>query len=311
MADLPQYFELYRDILNVLADGQVHKLSEIRATIAANRKFSQEQLSKLLPSGKQTVFSNRVTWAGIYLYNAGLIDRPSRGNYVLSQQGSAVQKNTDITLNNEYLLHYPSFVQFVSGGKNEATPASEVISSTPVSSSVSETPQDTIESAFQKINSALADELMQEIMNQDPNFFEQLVVKLLLAMGYGGPFEDAGFVTKATGDGGIDGIIKEDKLGFNQIYIQAKRWDRDAVISRPELQKFAGALLGEGATKGLFITTAKFSKGAIDFANRQHIVLIDGDTLTRLMIEYNIGVSVSQTYSLKKLDTDFFSEDSI
>lgn len=311
MADLPQYFEFYRDFLDVLADGQIHKLSEIRTIIAEKRKFSQEQLSKLLPSGKQTVFSNRITWAGIYLYNAGLIERPSRGNYVLSQEGSAVQKNTDITLNNEYLLRYPSFVQFVSGGKNELVPAPLVVPSATAPSSVSETPQDTIESAFQKINSALADELMQEIMNQDSNFFEQLVIKLLLAMGYGGPFEDAGFVTKSTGDGGIDGIIKEDKLGFNQIYIQAKRWDRDTTVSRPEIQKFAGALLGEGASKGLFITTAKFSKGATDFANRQHIVLVDGDTLTRLMIEYSIGVSVSQTYSIKKLDTDFFSEDSI
>lgn len=311
MADLPQHFELYRDFLDVLADGQVHKLSEIRATIAANRKFSQEQLSKLLPSGKQTVFTNRANWAGIYLYKAGLIERPSKGNYMLSQEGYAVQKNTDIILNNEYLLRYPSFAEFINGTSDQPVSSATPLSSASVPASVSETPQDTIESAFQKINSALADELMQEIMNQDPNFFEQLVVKLLLAMGYGGPFEDAGFVTKTTGDGGIDGIIKEDKLGFNQIYIQAKRWDRDAVISRPELQKFAGALLGEGASKGLFITTAKFSKGAIDFANRQHIVLVDGDTLTRLMIEYNIGVSVSQTYSLKKLDTDFFSEDSI
>lgn len=300
---IPAYNEFYRDFLDVLSDGQMYKLSEIRKAIAKKRNFTQEELNELLPSGRQTVFFNRVNWAGVYLYKAGLLERPSRGNYVLSAEGKSVQSDTSFLLDNNYLMKYPSFVEFQNKSVEDSAVSPQATDS--------ETPQDIIEAAFQKINTALADDLIQEIMNQDASFFEKLVVKLLLAMGYGGPFEDAGRVTQSSGDGGIDGIIREDKLGFNQIYIQAKRWDRDTVISRPEIQKFAGALLGEGASKGLFITTAKFSRGAEDFAKRQHIVLVDGNTLTRLMIEYNIGVSVSQTYSFKRLDTDFFGDDSM
>ncbi|MCD7754045.1 MAG: restriction endonuclease [Clostridiales bacterium] len=300
---IPSYDTFYRDFLDALSDGQIRKLSDIRRMIAEKKQFTQEELSELLPSGRQTVFFNRANWAGVYLYKAGLLVRPSRGNYALSEEGKIVQQNSSIVLDNSYLMRYPSFAEFQN--------ASVVNTPTPVQTNITETPADTIETAFQKINAALADDLMQEIMNQDAAFFEKLVVKLLLAMGYGGPFEDAGRVTQSTGDGGIDGIIREDKLGFNQIYIQAKRWDCNSTVSRPELQKFAGALLGEGASKGLFITTSKFSKAAEDFAKRQHIVLVDGNTLTRLMIEYNIGVSVSKSYSIKRLDTDFFNDDSI
>lgn len=300
---IPTYDSFYRDFLDALSDGKPQKLSKIREIIAIKRGFSKDELSETLPSGTQTVFSNRINWAGVYLYKAGLLERPSRGIYTLSQEGKKVQIDSHIQLDNNFLMRYPSFTAFQKTSldvpKKDKEPSS------------TETPQDTIEIAFQQMNTALADDLMQEIMNQDSVFFEKLVVKLLLAMGYGGPFEDAGRVTKATGDGGIDGIVREDKLGFNQIYIQAKRWDPSKVISRPDLQTFAGALLGEGATKGLFITTAKFSKGAEEFAKRQHIVLVDGNTLTRLMIEYNMGVSVAKTYSLKRLDSDFFNDDTL
>ncbi|MCD8354371.1 MAG: restriction endonuclease [Clostridiales bacterium] len=203
-------------------------------------------------------------------------------------------------------MRYPSFAGYLNRTSSNTDVPSPEQTQTAADDS---TPQDTIKTAFQKINSALADELMDEIMAQTPDFFERLVVQLLLKMGYGGPFEDAGIVTRSTGDGGIDGIIKEDKLGFSQIYIQAKRWNPDTTVNRPEIQRFSGALRDEGASRGLFITTAQFSNGAKQSAERQHIVLVDGETLTKLMIEYDIGVSVSQTYSVKKLDSDFFSDD--
>lgn len=300
---IPTYDEFYRDILDAIQDGEIHSISEIRKIIAENRQFTQVDLEELLPSGKQTVFSNRVSWATFYLRKAGLVIRPSRGKFKLSQSGKEVQQNQPITLNNDYLMNYDSFADFMNHnsadtGVNEAAePAISIV--TP------QTPQDIIAKAYQQISSSLADDLMQEILNQSPTFFEHLVVKLLVAMGYGGPFEDAGIVTQPTNDGGIDGIIKEDKLGFSQIYLQAKRWNN--TVTRPELQKFAGALLDKGVSKGLFITTSKFAQRAKEYAERQHIVLIDGELLTKLMIEYNLGVSTYKTYELKSLDTDFFN----
>jgi restriction system protein len=311
--ELPKYTEFYRDFLNVLAEEPVCSLAEIRKRIMKQRGFTEEEQSIKLPSGKQTVLSNRINWAGVYLYKAGLVKRPARGTYSLTEEGDRVQQDTAILLDNDYLLRYPSFAGFqnLSEQSEDQPNVGEIHVLVPNQEGVSslETPQDAIDAAFQKINQALADELMQEIMNQDADFFERLVVRLLLGMGYGGPFEDAGITTQRTGDGGIDGIIKEDKLGFSQIYIQAKRWDPSMTVSRPEIQKFSGALRDEGASKGLFITTAKFSSGAKESARRQHIVLVDGEMLTKLMIEYNIGVSVSQTYSMKKLDMDFFDEE--
>lgn len=302
---IPQYFEFYRDVLDALADGQIHAISEMRSEIAKKRQMSEDDLAEVLPSGKQTVFANRVNWACSYLSKAQLLKRQSKGKYYLSEEGKKVQQDSRRSIDNDYLLQYPTFAEFV--GKSETSGQKKENDTAEQTAIPVQTPEDTIISAFKTINSALADDLMSEIMNQTPDFFEKLVIDLLLKMGYGGPFEDSGIKTKSTGDGGIDGIIKEDKLGFSQIYIQAKRWDADKTVSRPEIQKFAGALLGEGASKGLFITTAKFSQGAIDFAERQHIVLVDGETLTQLMIEYNIGVSVAQTYSIKKIDSDFFN----
>ena len=300
---VPPYDAFYRVFLDALSDGQAHKIAEIRDVIAQRWQLSPEALSQLIPSGKKSVFSDRVSWASVYLYKAGLVVRPARGTFQLTQEGARVQQDPSLVVDNRFLKRYPSFVAFLN--KSAATTGIQKRPET----ERTETPQDTIAAAVQQINSALADDLMNEIMNQSPTFFERLVVELLLKMGYGGPFEGAGIVTRATGDGGIDGIIKEDKLGFSQIYIQAKRWSPDTTVNRPQIHTFSGALQDRGASKGLFITTAKFSAGAMESAKRQHIVLIDGDTLTRLMMEYNLGVSVSQTYAIKKLDTDFFSDD--
>lgn len=301
---IPKYDELYRDFLDALADGETHSLSEIRKRISIARNMPAEDLQQLLPSGKKTVFADRVGWAGTYLHKAGLITRAKRGRYEITQEGKRLQSSPSIAINNTFLLRYASFADYLNRTPSK-TPGNKAPSSvtTAPSDEDTSTPQDTIETAFQKINSALADELMDEIMAQSPDFFEKLVVQLLLNMGYGGSLGGSGMKTQRTGDGGIDGIIKEDKLGFSQIYIQAKRWNPDTTVSRPEIQKFSGALRDEGASRGLFITTAHFSKGVEESAKRQHIVLVDGD---KLMIEYDIGVSVSQTYSVKKLDSDFF-----
>ena len=302
---IPQYFEFYQDFLDVLADGNTHSLSDARRAITEKRQLSSEDLSQLLPSGTQYTFNNRVNWAAVYLYQAGLVERPFRGKYRITEEGKRVYSDPSIHIDNDFLMQYPSFQNFIHGSStvNKTNASKNIAETLP-----NETPSDTIDIAVQRINQSLADELMQEIMRQDSDFFERLVVRLLLKMGYGGTFEDSGIVTQSTGDGGIDGIIKEDKLGFSQIYIQAKRWKPDVAVSRPEIDKFSGALHYRGVSKGLFITTAKFSKGAMEAAERQHMILIDGDTLTRLMIEYNVGVSVAQTYFIKKVDTDFFDE---
>ena len=312
---IPKYDQCYQPFLTALADGQVHRVREIRDILARQLSVTQEEQAQLLPNGSQPTFSSRVGWAGTYLLKAGLVRRPARGCYQLTEEGRRALNTPGLEIDNRYLMRFPSFVEFFQahngdqyGTPQPAAPAGQP-GQAPEPLQARETPQDTIEAAMGQINAALAQELMEEIMAQSPEFFEHLVVQLLLKMGYGGPFEDAGIVTGRTGDGGIDGVIKEDKLGFSQIYLQAKRWAPDTVVSRPEIHKFCGALQDRGGSKGLFITTCKFSPNAIETAQRQHIVLVDGDTLTRLMIEYNIGVSPVQTYTIKQLNSDFFSQD--
>lgn len=225
---------------------------------------------------------------------------PEIGHCQITDEGQRLLRSgVDIT-NNYLMEHYPDFAAFRKGKKDDIDPAG------PPENDASETPPETLERVYSIINEQLADDLLTAIIGQTPSFFETLVVDLMKAMGYGD-----GFVTKATGDGGVDGIIYEDKLGFNLIYIQAKRWNKDTVIGKPEIQKFAGAMMGPPKVeKGLFITTAKFSQGAMDFAKAQHIILVDGEKLTELMIEYNLGVSAQKTYQIKRIDSDYFSNDS-
>ena len=204
----------------------------------------------------------------------------------------------------KFLERYDKFKKFRKTAENSAVDI--------VDNEINESPMEILDSAFQKVNDSLASQLMDEIINLTPFDFEKLVVKLLIKMGYGNGIDNAGFVTKASNDDGIDGIIKEDQLGFSSIYIQAKKWNVDQTVGRPEIQKFVGALSGQQAQKGLFITTAKFSSGAVKYANNllgQKIVLIDGDVLTKLMIKHNVGVSVEQVYEVKKVDSDFFYEE--
>ena len=292
---VPKYHELYAPFLKSLQDGHVHQMKEIKQMVLDQIHLTEAELSERLPSGKQSVFDNRIGWARTYLKKAGLIESPARAQFVLTVEGKKALPDADI-IDDKYLRKYASFRAFQNLG-NEEEQSEEVIE---------KSPEEALEDAFAELNVSLADDLMNEIMKLEPVDFERLVVRLLLAMGYGSGIDDAGFVTQASNDEGIDGIIKEDQLGFSSIYIQAKRWDPETSISRPEIQKFAGALQEQKAQKGLFISTAKFSSGARKSAEAAGIVLVDGKQLTKLMIKFNLGVSVEHVYEVKRIDTDFF-----
>lgn len=304
---VPKFFEFFTVFLKALSDGETHKAKDVREYIAAEMHISQEDLAELLPSKRQTTFDNRVAWARTYLDRAGLIDTPSRGQYCITEEGQkALSSGEKIDL--KYLERYESFTEFHSTSTNGSSSSNGGSSD---DESEEKSPMEMLDDAFKKVNTTLAGELMSEVMKLSPSDFEQLVVKLLLKMGYGSGIDDAGYVTQLSGDGGIDGIIKEDQLGFSFIYIQAKQWAPDRSVDRPEIQKFAGALQGERASKGLFITTARFSDGAKRYAENLHasnIVLIDGNALMGLMIKNNLGVSLEQMYEVKRIDSDFFSD---
>ena len=300
---LPKYNELYKPLLDVIQDGQIYCMKETATKVAENLNLSVEELAEQLPSQRQTIFINRLNWAKTYLKKAGLIESPSRGNYLITSEGKALL-NSGVPITNEYLkAHYPSFARFVSGSLAETEhDASAVVNS---NQEDERTPEEQLDFIHKTLNENLADELLDIIMQRSPSFFEQLVVDLMKAMDYGD-----GFRTKYSGDDGIDGVINEDKLGFNLIYTQAKRWNPDVTIGKPEIQKFFGAMMGPPRIdKGLFITTAKFSKGAREYAEAQHIILVDGKQLTALMIEYGLGVSVQKVYKIKRVDTDYFEDD--
>ena len=299
---MPKYDEIYNEILNAVADGESHGIEVIRTSVAKQKSVTNEERSILLERGTKPVFDDRVGWARTYLKAAGLIEYPSRGLTRITAEGKNVLNSNLPRIDNTFLNRYDSFKQFLARGKSGKS--SDSVKAT----EDTETPSERMQSAFSEINDSLADELLTEIMSQAPAFFERLVVKLLVKMGYGGGNEGAGIVTPPSSDGGIDGIIREDKLGFSNIYIQAKRYDRDSTVSRPEIQKFIGAIAEYKNKKGLFVTTAKFSAEAKKSAVASQIVLIDGERLAKLMIEYGVGVSIVQTLEIKKVDSDFFSE---
>ena len=303
---LPKYDEIYPYLLTCLSDGTSHTAKELQGQVAALMGVTDEERKQMLPSGRQPVFSNRFGWAATYLKKAGLIESPSRGVYILTDAGKHALSVPPHEINNHFLEQYDSFLEFNGKLASSSESASTILSES------KQTPQNTLDLAYAEIKEALADEVLSEVLKQSPSFFEMLVVTLLEKMGYGGSQEDPGTVVGQTGDEGIDGIIREDKLGFNSIYIQAKRWERDKTVGRPEIQKFVGALAGQGANKGLFITTAQFTKEARIYAEKQHttkVVLVDGTMLAKLMIEYDLGVSTEAVYKLKHLDTDFFNAD--
>ena len=303
---IPKYYELYMPFLSAVMDGEVHTLKEIKSKVSNSLHLSEADLAERISSG-QTVFDNRIGWSRTYLKKAGLISSPQRAHFVITEEGKHLFNSGEIITDDLLAERYPEFAAF-KGIQPHVDPTENTLSSNPAADAESieetETPQETLERAYGLINDQLADDLLTEIMNQTPGFFENLVVDLMRGMGYGD-----GFVTKTSGDEGIDGIIHEDKLGFNLIYIQAKRWNPETTIGRPEIQKFAGAMMGPPKVEnGLFITTAHFSDAAQKYADAQHIILVDGKKLCELMIEYGIGVSTVKSYKIKRLDSDYFSD---
>lgn len=303
---VPKFFEFFEGFLRAVQDGELHTAKEVREIIAEEMGITDEDRLVMLPSGKQSTFDNRVAWARTYLDKASLIETPTRGKYRITEEGKrALASGKKIDL--KYLDRSDSFRDF-----HNVTTSNSSDANSDEKDESDESPMETLDAAFQQVNAALASQLMDEVMKLTPSEFERLVVKLLLHMGYGNGIDDAGKVTQQSNDGGIDGIIKEDQLGFSNIYIQAKQWALDQTVGKPEIQKFVGALQGQQAQKGLFITTAKFSSGALQFADNllgAKVVLVDGTALTKLMIKHNVGVSVEHIYEVKRLDSDFFSEE--
>ena len=302
---LPKYDEMFNIFLEALSDGSIRSAKEVQKYIENKLNLSDEDLSETLSSGQRT-FPNRVGWTKVYLEKAGLVATPSRARYQITEAGlKALKSGKSIDL--EYLETIPAFSAF-KNGKNITITANQ----SNTEDDDNKTPQEIIEGALQQVNSTLSDQVIGEIMKLSPAQFERLVVKLLLVMGYGNGITDAGKVTKLSKDGGIDGIIKEDKFGFDNIYIQAKQWALTQTVGRPEIQKFVGALAGQHAQKGLFITTAKYSADARDYVERSSgakVVLVDGEALVKLMIQNNLGVSVEHVYEVKRLDSDFFEDE--
>ncbi|AEJ19874.1 restriction endonuclease [Gracilinema caldarium] len=302
---IPDYQSCMLPLLKFASDEKVHTLPEAVVYIASLFNLTEEEKKQMLPSGTQTIIFNRVGWAKTYLKKAGLLEDPKRATFRITKRGIDLLKENPPEINTKYLARYEEFVAF-QNKKSEKNKNKNVISEETESNI---TPEESIEFGFQKLKDSVSEDIINKIKECSSNFFEKLVVELLVKMGYGGTLKEAGQVLGKSGDGGIDGIIKEDKLGLDVIYIQAKRWEN--VVGRPEIQKFAGALLGQKAKKGIFITTSWFTNDALDFVKNldSKIVLIDGEMLTDLMIEYNLGVSTYKIYELKRIDNDYFVED--
>lgn len=305
--NIPSYQELMLPLLCVLQEAGegVHQI-ELTRRVADAVHLTEEQRQVTLSSGRQTAVQNRIGWAGWYMKQAGLLENVKRGVWAITDEGKKLLATNPATIDLKLLSAYPSFAVKMTRDKARDNEPDDQPQATPVHDD--KTPNEQIEDAYQKLNQTLATELLDLMARMDPFKFEQLVVDLLFAMGYGGSREEAASVTKKSGDEGIDGIINEDRLGLDVIYIQAKRWQ--STVGRPEIQSFVGALVGKHAHKGVFITTSDFHTTAIEYARGvQHkIVLINGLRLAELMIEHGIGVSTVRTIALKRVDSDYFEE---
>jgi restriction system protein len=302
---IPDYQSLMNPVLSLMADNKTRSVKEVLAELSLQHSWSDEELEELLPSGSQTVAHSRIGWVITYLKKAGLLERPKRSQNRITAEGSRVAALPNTRIDNKFLRQYPEFVAFYSRGEGKINDKQTI----PIDQSQSElSPEEQLDSAALSLQQSLADDLLDKLKTVSPAFFERIVVDLLVSMGYGGSVKDAGKTIGKSGDGGVDGIIKEDKLGLDTIYIQAKRWE--GTVGRPEVQKFAGALKGFRAKKGVFITTSSYSTDALDFVKNidSKIVLIDGAELSRLMIEYGVGVGVQRVVKVMRLDGDYFEE---
>ena len=304
---IPDYQTCMLPFLRFLGDKAEHSLRETEESLARHFNLTDAERVELLQSGQQGIFKNRIGWARTYLKKAGLLEAPRRGVFKITGKGLITLAKNPVRIDVKFLEQFPEFIAFreISKPENGSRTDSDRTDTAPVATA---TPEEAIELAYQGLREQLAQELLTVVLNCSPTFFEQLVVDLLVKMGYGGSRRDAGERIGQTGDGGIDGIIKEDRLGLDAIFIQAKRWQGS--VGRPEIQKFVGALQGQRAKKGVFITTSWYTADAIDYASRidTKVVLIDGKALSALMIDFDIGVAASAAYVVKRIDSDYFEE---
>jgi restriction system protein len=303
---IPDFQTLMLPLLKTAADGQEHSLIEVTETLAEQFRLTEEERNELLPSGLQARFDNRVGWARTDLRMAGLIEGSGRGKFKITARGLEVLKTPLDRINRKFLRQFPEYESYVVRNRSNNRSVSKEEEQ---EEEVKQTPEEILEFSYQSLRRKLAEELLERIRQNSPRFFEKLVVDLLVAMGYGGSRRDAGEAVGRTGDEGIDGIIKEDKLGLDAVYIQAKRWQN--TVGRPDVQAFAGALMGKKANKGVFIATSQFSQDAQHYVNTisQKIVLIDGEQLAQLMIDHGVGVTEVAIYLVKRVDSDYFSEE--
>ena len=302
---ISDYQTLMLPLLKMVSDAKEYKFGDVVELLAHKFNLTEEETKELLPSAQAFLFSNRVGWARTYLKKAGLLEAPKRGIINISDRGKKVLKENPSEINVNYLKRFPEFVEFQSPKKEEESESLNI----KTLDTKQQTPEELLEIGYHNIRKSVEEEILSKLKNISPAFFEKIVVALLVKMGYGGSIQDAGKAIGKSGDEGIDGIIKEDKLGLDVIYIQAKRWE--GTVGRPELHKFVGALAGQGAKKGIFITTSSFTKDALDYVpkNETKIVLIDGERLASLMVDYNLGVSIQNIYEIKKIDSDYFEEE--
>lgn len=296
---IPTFQEITLPLLNLSSDGQVRSLASVRKELAVHFKLTEAEEAELLPSGRQGRFANRVAWAKVYLERARILSSPGRGRFEITPRGREILASPPEILDIKFMERFPEFREFRSGHQESAV--------TPVEASESGTPEETLEAAYQSIRAGLASETLERVKLASPRFFELLVVELLIKMGYGRAGGNGEAIGRS-GDEGIDGVIAEDRLGLEMVYLQAKRWE--GTVGRPEIQKFVGALHGQRAKKGVFITTGTYSSEASSYVRTidPRIVLIDGAQLAQFMIDYNVGVTLDRSYEVKKIDSDYFDE---
>ncbi len=306
---VPDYQALMLPVLRLAAEGET-RVADVADLIANDLGLTAEEREQMLPSGRQRLLHNRIHWAKFYMSKAGLIASPARGRFVATEKGRALLAATPHKIDVALLMREPQFREFY---RNEQSPsgadgeAIEPVRTAPAAT----TPEEQIDAAYASLTGALRDELLERILENSPAFFEQLIVDLLVAMGYGGSHKNAAAQLGRSGDGGVDGIINEDRLGLDRIYVQAKRYAAANQVGRPDVNGFVGSLVGLGASKGVFVTTSTFSKPARDYVKHlaQRIILIDGRELADLMIEHQVGVRGYRTVEFKRLDEDFFNEE--
>jgi restriction system protein len=300
---VPDFQSFFKPLLDIAADGKEHSMKEAREIIAKRMNIVEADLRELLPSGTQTKYDNRIAWAKSYFVQANVFESPRRGWFHITERGKELHKKGHDRIDVKILNQFPEFVEF------HTSKTGQVADNTHTDTSPIETPEEILQKAYLNIRADLASEIMERIKGNSPQFFERLVVDAMVALGYGGSRADAGKSIGQSGEEGIDGIIKEDRLGLDVIYLQAKRWE--GTVGRPEIQKFVGALHGKRAKKGVFITTGRFSDDAVKYVESidPKVILIDGRNLAELMIDYGLGTTSTAKYEIRRVDSDYFAEE--